>query len=149
MRIFLSTLFLTIVIVTSLSAMEKNKMSITEIGQIALEVENIDRATEFYKEQLGMEFLFTVPNQFSFFNCNGIRLLLGLPENGEKRPENNLVYFRVDDIESAHQLFSSKGVVFLDMPHIVAKLKDHDLWMAIFKDSEGNTLALMSEVKKE
>jgi methylmalonyl-CoA/ethylmalonyl-CoA epimerase len=32
-------------------------------------------------------------------------------------------------------------------PHVVAKMPDHDLWLAEFRDSEGNIMALMAEVR--
>ena len=142
--LFSSSLALMLMIST-LNANETEPIMLKEIGQIALEVEDLDRATQFYKENLGMEFLFTVPTQFSFFNCDGIRLLLGLPESGKKRSENNIVYFRVEDIDATFRLLSDKGVVFSDSTNVVAKLENHDLWMTEFQDSGGNLLALMEE----
>ena len=142
--LFSSSLALMLMIST-LNANETEPIMLKEIGQIALEVEDLDRATQFYKENLGMEFLFTVPTQFSFLNCDGIRLLLGLPESGKKRSENNIVYFRVEDIDATFRLLSDKGVVFSDSTNVVAKLENHDLWMTEFQDSGGNLLALMEE----
>ena len=142
--LFSSSLAL-ILMISTLNANETEPIMLKEIGQIALEVEDLDRATQFYKENLGMGFLFTVPTQFSFFNCDGIRLLLGLPESGKKRSENNIVYFRVEDIDATFRLLSDKGVVFSDSTNVVAKLENHDLWMTEFQDSGGDLLALMEE----
>jgi len=99
----------------------------------------------FYRETLGMKFLFQVP-KIAFFECGGVRLMLSEPEKPEFDHPASLIYYRVEDIEAAHINLSERGVKFLADPHVVAKLPDHDLWMAFFHDSEGNALALMSEV---
>jgi catechol 2,3-dioxygenase-like lactoylglutathione lyase family enzyme len=51
---------------------QKN-ISLTEIGQISVNVHDLDRAVAFYKETLGMKHLFTVPGRMAFFDCGGIR----------------------------------------------------------------------------
>jgi len=115
------------------------------IGQIAVNVENLDRAVAFYRDTLGMRFLFQAPN-LAFFDCNGVRLLLDRPDKpGELR--SSVIYYKVDDIQAAFETMSGRGVGFVDKPHLVAKMPDHDLWMAFFRDSEGNVGALMSEVR--
>ena len=124
------------------------KLSLGEIGQIALHVDDLDRATNFYRDTLGMQHLFSVPGQFSFFQCGAIRLMLGRPEQSGERSKNALIYFRVADIEAAHGTMTERGVEFGQQPHVVAEMPDHTLWMARFEDGEGNTLLLMSEVRK-
>jgi predicted enzyme related to lactoylglutathione lyase len=119
--------------------------SLSEIGQIAVRVSDLDRALKFYRDNLGLPFLFQVPGM-AFFDCAGVRLLLGLPENGEAKKENSIIYFRVADIDAAKQAMDDRGTNFTSEPHLVARMEDHDLWMAFFEDSEGNTMALMSEV---
>ncbi len=119
---------------------------LSRLGQIAVTAHDLDRATAFYREALGMRFLFRVPN-LAFFDCGGIRLLLGVPEQGAFDHPSSILYFLVDDLESAHAILVDRGVAFTDQPHLVATLPDHELWMAFFTDSEGNTLALMSEVR--
>jgi methylmalonyl-CoA/ethylmalonyl-CoA epimerase len=116
------------------------------IGQVALTVGDLDRATDFYRDALGMRFLFRAPG-LSFFDCGGVRLLLGIPEKPELDRPGSILYFAVDDLEAVHRALATRGVRFSDEPHLVAELPDHDLWMAFFEDSEGNTLALMSEVR--
>lgn len=120
---------------------------IESIGQIAIPVKDLTRAVQFYRDVLGMQFLFEAPPQLAFFNCGGIRILLDNPVDREFASHSSIVYFRVSDINAAHQSFKVAGVEFVDEPHLIAKLPDHDLWMTFFRDSEGNTLALMSEVR--
>ena len=122
--------------------------ALSRIGQIAVNVHDLDRATVFYGETLGMKLMFQVP-KMAFFDAGGVRLMLGLPESAEFDHPSSVLYFKVDDIQSAHATLSERRVAFLDQPHLVAKLPDHELWMTFFKDTEGNTLALMSEVRPE
>ncbi len=126
---------------------EPSSLGLDRIGQVALTVSDLDRATAFYRDTLGMRFLFRTPS-LSFFDCGGVRLLLSLPEGPELDRPNSILYFAVDDLEAVHRAFAARGVRFSDEPHLVAELPDHELWMAFFEDSEGNTLALMSEVRR-
>lgn len=120
---------------------------LAQLGQIAITVHDLDRATAFYRDVLGLPFLFRAPN-LAFFDCAGIRLMLGLPERAELVHPSSILYFSVADIDAAHAALAARGVSFTDRPHLIAKMPDHDLWMAFFTDSEGNTLALMSEVRQ-
>jgi methylmalonyl-CoA/ethylmalonyl-CoA epimerase len=115
------------------------------IGQIAMNATDIPRAVRFYRDALGMRLLFEVPPKMAFFDCAGVRLMLSLPENAEYDHPGSVLYFRVDDIAQAHAALKGRGVNFADEPHLVARMPDHELWMTFFKDTEGNTLALMSE----
>ena len=116
------------------------------IGQIAMIAKDVNRATAFYRDRLGMKFLFEFPG-LAFFDCGGVRLMISKPEKPEFDHPGSILYFKVNDIERVHADLAAKGVEFTDAPHLIAKLPDHELWMAFFKDSEGNTLALMSEVR--
>ena len=89
--------------------------------------------------------LFEVPPKMAFFDCAGVRLMLSLPENAEFDHPGSVLYFRVDDIEQAYATLKERGVTFVDQPHLIARMPDHELWMTFFKDTEGNTLALMAE----
>lgn len=144
------TIFLILSILPAMTAANNDpaKLSLSEIGQIALHVDDLDRATTFYRDTLGMQHLFSVPGQFSFFQCGTIRLLLGLPEANEQPAKNTLIYFKVPDIMVAHGAMTQRGVKFDQAPHVVAEMPNHTLWMASFQDSEENTLLLMSEVSK-
>jgi methylmalonyl-CoA/ethylmalonyl-CoA epimerase len=121
-------------------------MTLSSIGQIGMTVTDIDRAVEFYRDKLGLKFLFKAQNM-AFFDCGGIRLLLGLPEaHGETY--RSIIYYKVDDIQAATAELKSRGVVFEREPGLVARMPDHDLWMAVFRDPDQNALELMSEVKR-
>jgi methylmalonyl-CoA/ethylmalonyl-CoA epimerase len=124
------------------------EVALSQIGQIAVNAHDLERAVAFYRDKLGMKHLFTVP-KMAFFDCNGIRLMLGIPEKPEFDHPSSIIYFKVDDIQNAHQVFSERGVKFEGQPHLVAKLETHDLWLAFFRDSENNLHALMSEVARK
>ena len=119
--------------------------SLGRIGQIALTVSDIGRAVTFYRDSLGMRFLFQVPN-LAFFDCDGIRLMLSLPEKAAEG-SSSVIYYKVADIQQAFQTLASRGVAFEGEPHLIAKMPDHELWMAFFRDPDRNLLALMSEVR--
>ncbi|MEC1521932.1 VOC family protein [Neobacillus niacini] len=119
------------------------KGQIEKVGQIAVPVTDLDRAVNFYKEKLGLPLLFT-SNGLAFFNCNGIRLLLSVPET-EEFSSSSVIYFQVENIKETYEDLLSKEVLFIDEPHLIAKMGQTETWMAFFKDSENNTHALMSE----
>ena len=120
-------------------------MQLGRIEQIAIPVRDLARATAFYRDQLGMKLLFEVPPQLAFFDCDGIRLALSISSDPMYDPPGSIVYYRVDEIEPAHQELEGRGVEFLRGPHKVAELGTVEVWMAFFEDTEGNTLALTSE----
>jgi predicted enzyme related to lactoylglutathione lyase len=118
--------------------------SLSTIGQIAMVVKDVARATAFYRETLGMKFLFEFPG-LAFFDCGGVRLMLSKAEKPEFDHPGSVLYFKVSDIDTVHRDLVGRGVNFVDAPHLIAKMPDHELWMAFFNDTEGNTLALMHE----
>jgi catechol 2,3-dioxygenase-like lactoylglutathione lyase family enzyme len=118
---------------------------LSALGQIHLSVSDIDRAVAFYRDTLGVPFLFRVPGQpMAFFDLEGVRLYLGVPESEAFRSQG-MLYFRVEDLDVAVSALRERGVDFLDDPHLIARMDDHDLWMAFFRDPDGNNLALMEE----
>ncbi len=119
---------------------------VTAIGQIHIAVRDLDRAVQFYRDTLGLPFLFQAPPGMAFFRCGEVRLLLGVPEKPELNHPASIVYYRVPDIASAHQALVERGVKFDGEPHLVHRGNGHELWLAFFRDSEENVLALMSEV---
>ena len=121
-------------------------IEINQIGQIAINVHNTDRAVEFYRDTLGLKLLFTA-GHLAFFDCGGVRLMLSPPEKPEFDHPSSILYFKVQDIHSAHAELARKNVKTEDQPHLVAKMADHDLWLSSFRDSEGNLMCLMSEVR--
>lgn len=120
---------------------------LSRVGQISMNARDLERATAFYRDVLGAAFLFQVP-KMSFFDLDGVRLMLASPENPAYDHPGSILYFRVDDLGLAHRTLEARGVAFDLPPQLIADMGDHDLWMAFFKDTEGNQLALMSEVPK-
>ena len=119
-------------------------LSLSRLGQISVVVHDVDRATTFYRDVLGMRFLFAFPG-LAFFDCDGVRLMLSRPEREEFDHPSSVLYFRVADIQSAYQTLRERKVDLVDEPHIIARMPEYDLWMCFFHDLDGNTLALMAE----
>jgi predicted enzyme related to lactoylglutathione lyase len=119
--------------------------ALTRIGQIAVNVHDVDRATAFYRDVLALPHLFRA-GHLSFFNCGGVRLMLSPPEKPEFDHAGSILYFQVEDIHAAFQRLKSAGVKFEDEPHLIARMPTHELWMSFFRDTEGNLLALMNEI---
>ena len=131
----------------SLVTTEQATFGLTTIGQIAVPVRDLERAVSFYREQLGIRPLFSVPN-LAFFDCGGIRLMLSVPETAELDHPSSILYFSVDNIDDAYRILSERGVAFDEAPHIIAEMNSYDLWMAFFRDSEHNLLGIMAEVPR-
>jgi methylmalonyl-CoA/ethylmalonyl-CoA epimerase len=125
---------------TSTSAFE----GLSHIGQVRIAVQDIDRAVTFYRDTLGMPFLFQFPGM-AFFDLDGTRLMLVDPESRDFGGES-VIYYRVGDIGQAHVALTERGVQFSDRPHVVHADDDHEEWMCFFNDPDGNVLALMSSV---
>jgi predicted enzyme related to lactoylglutathione lyase len=123
-------------------------LNASRVGQISINAKDLDRAAAFYGETLGLKHLFTVP-KMAFFDCGGLRLMLSLPESPEFDHPSSILYFSVDDIQETFSTLTERGVRFEGNPHLVAKMDSSDLWMAFFRDSEGNLLSLMSNVRRQ
>ena len=119
---------------------------LSRLHQISMRAHDVDRAVRFYRDALGLPFLFAAPPRLAFFDCAGVRLMLSTPEPGFDHP-GSVLYFAVEDIRSMRDDLASRGVVFRTEPHKIATLADREVWLADFEDTEGNTLALMSEPK--
>ncbi len=117
----------------------------TRIGQIAINVHDVPRAVSFYRDALGLPLLFEVPPKMAFFACGPVRLMLSVPETADVDHPGSILYYVVDDIEASHAAMSGRGVPFVDAPHLIARMPDHELWMSFFKDPDGNLGALMCE----
>jgi len=120
---------------------------IESIGQIAIVVKDVARATAFYRDTLGLKLLFEAGGM-SFFDCDGVRLMLSLPSSPEYDHPGSILYYKVADIHGAASEIKKKGAELDGEPHVVARMPDYDLWIAFVKDTEGNQLALMSEVPR-
>src|SRR5580698_8759378 len=123
-------------------------IGISRLGQVAIVAHDVERATTFYQDVLGLKLLFKAPPGLAFFDCGGVRLMLSRPEKPELDHPSSILYFTVPDIQAAFAKMKESAVKFEDEPHLLAKMPDHDLWMTFFRDSEGNLMGLMSEVKR-
>jgi len=130
-----------------MTATVTDQVALDRIGQIAINVKDLARGVRFYRDTLGMRFLFEVPN-LAFFDCGGVRLMLGAAEKPEFDHPGSVLYYKVADINATFAALKARGADFIDEPHFLAKMPDHDLWMVFLHDSEGNTLGLMSEVRR-
>jgi methylmalonyl-CoA/ethylmalonyl-CoA epimerase len=120
-------------------------MNIAGIGQIAIRVHDLDRAIAFYRDRLGLAFLFRPGPTVAFFDCGGVRLMLDVPEDAQFDHPPSILYFRVEDIQASYAELEQGGVETYRAPHVIARLPDREIWLAFFRDSEGNLLALISE----
>lgn len=114
------------------------------LGQIANVVHDVDASVQFYRDRLGLKLLFQVPGM-AFFDFGGVRLMLSKAEKPEQNHPGSFLYLKVEDLEATYRTLKERQVTFIDTPHLVAKMKDHELWMTFFEDPDKNPLALMSE----
>ena len=119
---------------------------LNRIGQIQIAVQDLERAIGFYRDTLGMTFLFQAPPGLAFFDCGGVRLMLTLPDGEGADHSTSTIYYTVEDVESTTGILTERGVEFESRPHLVARLPDREIWMAFFRDPDRNLLALMSEI---
>jgi len=121
-------------------------VTLDRVGQIAVPVRDLERAVAFYRDALGVPFLFTAPPGLAFFRCGELSLMLSTPEAGAEphHPSSTVIYFQVDDAHAAHAALRDRGVPFLDEPHVVHRAPDFELWMAFFRDPDENMLAVMA-----
>ena len=122
-----------------------SESGLNEIGQIALTISDLDKAVAFYRDRLGLKHLFSAPPGLAFFACGSVRLMLSRPEKPGDGGAGAVLYFKVADIDLAHRALAGRGVSFEAEPHLVARMPDHELWMAFFRDPDRNLLALMCE----
>ena len=120
---------------------DSKQVHLGPIAQIAVRVKDVSRATEFYRDQLGLPFLFDAPG-LAFFQCGDIMLMLSQPSTPEFDHPSAILYFQVDEISAAHEALVGRGVMFIDSPHVVHRDPSMELWMAFFRDPDGNILAI-------
>lgn len=124
------------------------RLGITSVGQVAVNVKDVQRAIGFYRDVMGLRYLFEIPNA-AFFMAGDLRLMLGTAEKPELDHSASILYYKVPDIHAAHQSLKEAGARMEDEPHLLARMPDHELWMCFFRDTEDNLLALMSEVREQ
>src|SRR5438132_4834272 len=123
--------------------------TLSRIGQIFVNVKDFDRTISFYRDTLGMQFLFQAPPNMAFFDCGGIRIMLGIADRPDLNHPASIIYYQVDDIEKIYETLKARGVEFIVKPHLVATMPPYGSGLADFNVAEGNILALMSEVPRK
>ncbi|UII55880.1 VOC family protein [Cytobacillus spongiae] len=118
---------------------------IKKVGQIGVPVKDLNRALEFYQQKLGLSLLFHT-DSMAFFDCDGMRIMLTIPENETFAHASSVIYFQVSDMNATFEELTSKDVHFIGQPHLIAKKENTETWMVFFQDTEGNMHALMSEL---
>lgn len=121
---------------------------LAQIGQIAIAVKDLPGAVAFYRDVLGLPFLFEAPPKLAFFDCAGVRLMLSEPEKPEFDHPASIIYYRVANMQETVAILKARGAAFESEPHLIAKMPNHDLWMAFLRDPERNLIGLMSEVSR-
>jgi methylmalonyl-CoA/ethylmalonyl-CoA epimerase len=122
--------------------------ALSEIRQIAITVGDVAKATAFYRDVLGLKFLFAAGPNLAFFGAGSVRLMLTTPQGTGEVGKNSILYFKVEDITAAHAAIVARGAKDEGKPNLVAKMPDHDLWIAAVRDPDGNIIGLMSEVRR-
>ncbi|WP_342547897.1 VOC family protein [Paenibacillus sp. FSL P2-0089] len=122
-----------------------SEFQIKGIGQISIRVHDMEAATRFYQDTLGLKLLFQIPNM-TFLECNGIQMVLSIAEDPRFDHPSSVFYFQVDDIQASYETLAGRNVNFLDKPHKVAEMGQTATWMTFFQDPDQNVHALMSEV---
>jgi methylmalonyl-CoA/ethylmalonyl-CoA epimerase len=129
------------------AATEGHEVHLDTLGQIAVTVTDLERSRNFYRDVLGMRFLFDA-GQMAFFQCGDIRFMIGTASR-PCQPNGTILYFRVVDIHATCATLAAQGIEFLERPHLVARMPQHDLWMAFLADPDQNTIGLMCEILRD
>jgi len=119
--------------------------SVSRIGQIAVTVSDVAKALAFYRDILGLSFLFSPNDSMAFLSAGDVRLMLSTPQGAGTPGANSILYFAVSDIEQAHASFVSRGAISDRPPQLTAKMPDHELWIGFLRDPDGNLVGLMEE----
>jgi methylmalonyl-CoA/ethylmalonyl-CoA epimerase len=121
-------------------------LGIRRIAQVAVRARDLDASVDFYRDALGLQFLFRAPPGLAFLRCGDLQIMLSAPESPDFDHPCSVLYFEVDDIGTAYRVLAERGVVFLGEPHRVHRAEDHELWMAFFRDPDDNVLALQARL---
>ncbi|HJQ99796.1 MAG TPA: VOC family protein [Candidatus Polarisedimenticolaceae bacterium] len=117
------------------------------VAQLAMTVGNVERSVAFYRDVVGLKFLFTAPPGLGFLECGGTRLMLATRESGGPDEAHPAVYYRVDSVRDAAADLTARGIALHKEPHVIAKLPHADLWLAFILDPDGHLVGFMSEEK--
>jgi catechol 2,3-dioxygenase-like lactoylglutathione lyase family enzyme len=122
-----------------------DRAKLSRIRQIAITVSDVPTALAFYRDVLGLEFLFSPGEQLAFLAAGDTRIMLTTPQGAGTIGANSILYFAVDDIELSHAVFLERGAKDERGPALTAKMPDHELWIAFVRDPDGNLVGLMEE----
>ena len=118
---------------------------LSEIRQIAITVSDVGAALPFYRDVLGLTFLFSPAPTLAFLAAGGVRIMLSTPQGAGTVGHNSILYFKVTDIAATHAAIVARGARSERAPQLTAKLPDHELWSAFLRDPDGNLIGLMEE----
>jgi predicted enzyme related to lactoylglutathione lyase len=116
-----------------------------EIRQVAITVSDLDRAVAFYRDVLGLTFLFSPGPNLAFLSAGSVRIMLSTPQGAGSPGHNSILYFRVADVLAAHDAMVARGAATERAPQLAAKMPDHELWIGFLRDPDGNLVGLMEE----
>lgn len=116
-----------------------------EIGQIAITVSDVAKATAFYRDVLGLKFLFPAGPNLAFLAAGSVRVMLSTPQGHGEPGKNSILYFKVSDIVTTHEAVVARGAKNERAPQLTAKMPDHELWIGFVRDPDGNLVGLMEE----
>jgi len=119
--------------------------ALSEIGQIAITVRDVAQATGFYRDVLGLTFLFGAGPNLAFLAAGKVRIMLTTPQGHGEAGKNSTLYFKVTDLPVVHAAIVARGALNERAPQLTAKMPDHELWMAFVRDPDGNLVGLMEE----
>ena len=125
--------------------METNRSAVSDIGQIAITVGDVERALVFYRDALGLAFLFSPAPTLAFLQAGTVRLMLSTPQGAGAVGANSVLYFKVADIEAVFAAIVARGATQERAPQLAARLPDHVLWIGFVRDPDGNLVGLMEE----
>ncbi|MDO8835666.1 MAG: VOC family protein [Vicinamibacterales bacterium] len=115
------------------------------IGQVAITVSDVEAALAFYRDILGLSFLFSPGPQLAFLTAGDVRIMLTTPQGAGQVGANSVLYFKVSGIENRHAAIVARGATNEHSPRLAVKMPDHDLWLSFVRDPDGNLVGLMEE----
>lgn len=121
---------------------------LSEIRQVAITVSDVSMALPFYRDALGLTFLFSPAPNLAFLSAGSVRIMLSTPQGAGTVGHNSILYFKVTDITATQAAIVARGAKAERPPQLAAKLPDHDLWTSFVRDPDGNLVGLMEEKRQ-
>lgn len=118
---------------------------ITELGQLAITVENVKRSLEFYRDILGLDFIFSPSENLAFLRCGATRIMLATPQGAGEIGKNSIPYFKLSNIEEFYKTAVANGARQEREPQLAVQMPDHELWIGFLKDPDENLIGIMEE----